>query len=73
MGFDRRLDGVVNLYDEITITMGVGKHENLDQQIAIITVLGTLWSAFSGTHARIMDIYGFRNGSQNLLRLKLQI
>ncbi len=40
MGFDRRLDGVANLYDEITITIWLGKHGNLDQQMAMITVLG---------------------------------
>jgi hypothetical protein len=42
MGFDRGLGGVANLYDEITITIWLGKHGNLDQQMARITVLGTV-------------------------------
>ena len=40
MGFDRGLGCVANLYDEIMITIWLGKHGNLDQQMAMITVLG---------------------------------
>ena len=57
--FERHLDCIVKLYDEITTTMLLGKNENLDQQIAVFTVLCTLQSAFAGTQVRIMGIYGF--------------
>ena len=62
--FERHLDCIVKLYDEITNMMLLGKNENLDQQIDVFTVLCTLnlctlKSAFAGTQARIMGIYGF--------------
>ena len=73
MGFDRGLGGVANLYDKITITIWLGKHGNLDQQMARITVLGTVEAGFSSTGGRILGIYGVLNGSQSFLRFKLQI